>query len=206
MGGELGAAQELVLDHVSSGGSIPDVLNHVLRPALREVGRLWQVNGVTPAQEHVFTQATARLMGRLRDEAPLQTDWGAWPARIAIAACVSLERHDLGLRMVADTLELSGWTVLFAGSDTPETDTVELAVLHRAAAVAISATMFFQIRRVASLIDALHRHPGSKAACIIVGGRLFAYAPDLWQRIGADLTAPDPVQAAAALQTRCPRP
>ena len=67
---------------------------------LREVGRLWQMNRLSVAQEHYVTAATQLIMSQLY---PLVFRTARRDRRI-VAACVGGELHELGVRMVADRL------------------------------------------------------------------------------------------------------
>lgn len=72
----------------------PTLYVQVLQPALREIGRLWQENEISVADEHLATAITQAAMTRLFDRtvgdsrfdgplliaacAPLRTTWRSW--------------------------------------------------------------------------------------------------------------------------------
>ncbi len=58
-------ASRLIMELVNSGTPVKDIYIHIFQHALSEVGRLWQVNQLTIAQEHYFTAATQMIMSQL---------------------------------------------------------------------------------------------------------------------------------------------
>jgi len=80
----------------------------------REVGRLWQLNRISVAQEHFCTGATQQIMAFLYPH----LFRGGSKARRVLVACVGKELHEIGARMVADFFELEGWDSYFIGANT----------------------------------------------------------------------------------------
>lgn len=171
----------------------------VFQPVLQEVGRLWEENVITVADEHLATAITQAAMARLYDD--LFT-LGAGGGPLLIAACADQERHEVGLRMLCDLLELDGWDTVFLGATTPEDDLVAMVEARRPAAVALSASIAPHLPRLRRTIAALRERLGEAAPVVMVGGRPFTEDPDMATRLGADLTAVDAVQAAERLRER----
>lgn len=71
-----------------------DILVGVIQPALQEVGRLWENDKITVADEHRFTQLCARLYSRLPAPRPL-----TGPVSILLALAPD-NRHDIGVRIL----------------------------------------------------------------------------------------------------------
>jgi len=187
LGGDRASAVQLILDRADGGASIPDIYLRTLWPAQIELGRRWQRNELGVAQEHFCTAVTQMVMSQLAPRI------FATPRRglTAIATCVTDDPHEIGVRMVADLLEHAGWDVFYLGANTPIDDIIAETINRRAALVAVSATMTYHLRHVATLIAALRDNPETSSACILVGGRPFNREPGFWADIGADATAPD---------------
>lgn len=186
---------------LAAGLDVRAMYLRVFAPALREIGRLWQENRITVADEHLATAITQAAMGRMYDrlfaEAP--------PARrLLVAACADTERHELGLRMLCDLLELEGWDTVFLGATVPVEDLVEMVRIRRPEAVALSATIGPHLPRVRHTVQILREAFPDGAPLIAVGGRPFVDDPGLAARVGADLTAADADEAARVLNERCP--
>lgn len=171
----------------------------VFQPALREVGRLWQENRITVADEHLATAITQAAMARLYDDL-FTVSRRRGP--LLVAACADAERHELGLRMICDLLELEGWDTVFLGATTPIESLVDLVEARRPAVVALSASISPHLARVREAIRALRERMGDRAPLVVVGGRAFMEDPELAVQVGADLTAEDAVEAVKLLKER----
>jgi methanogenic corrinoid protein MtbC1 len=184
-------ASRLILDAVEAGIGIKDIYMHVFQRSQYEIGRLWHLNKITIAHEHYCTAATQMIMSQLFPLIAQERRDG----RRMIAASVSGELHELGIRMVADYFEMAGWETLYLGANTPVAAIVKLLIEHKADVLAISATMTFHVSRVAALIDAVRAAPECRNVRILVGGHPFNIAPDLWEDVGADAYGRDPQEA-----------
>ncbi len=189
----------LVDGAVDEGMGIRALYLDVFQPVLREVGRLWQENRITVADEHLATAITQAAMARLYDRV-FVGDGAAGP--LLVAACAEQERHELGLRMICDVLEMEGWDTVFLGASVPVEDLVSMVVERRPAVVALSAAIAPHLPRVRETIGAIRRAVPEDGPVIAVGGRAFADDPGLGERLGADLTARDAVEAATRLKER----
>jgi methanogenic corrinoid protein MtbC1 len=172
----------------------------VFQPALREVGRLWQEDRMTVAEEHLATAITQASMARLYDDLFARAPEGEGP--LLIAACADVERHEVGLRMICDLLELEGWDTVFLGAATPVEDLARMVEERGPAVVALSASIAPHLARMREAVRVLRDRLGERTPLILAGGRPFVEDPGLAARIGADLTAPDAVEAVNLLQER----
>jgi len=136
--GETDAALRAVGRAVAGGLSWQEVYLELFRPALAEVGRLWQAGQLRVSQEHVATALTERIMGLLA-----RVDRTPWlpQAGTVIVACVEGEPHALGARMVADFFTAAGWSTHFLGASVPTDDLVAFARILRPDVIALSATL-----------------------------------------------------------------
>jgi methanogenic corrinoid protein MtbC1 len=188
--GERNAASQLVLNAVDQGTSIKDIYLRVFQPAQREIGRLWQTNQVSVAQEHYCTAATQLIMSQLYPRIFAAARIG----RRLVATCVGSELHELGIRMVADFFEMDGWDTYYLGANTPAQDIVQTLVERKADVLAISTTMTFHVSHTTQLVAAVRASPAAPVK-IMVGGYPFNISPELWRQVGADGCAHDAQQA-----------
>jgi methanogenic corrinoid protein MtbC1 len=149
----------------------------VIQPALREVGRLWWTNRITVADEHLATNTAQSAVAALY---PLFE----WPPRgpRVLLACAAGERHEFGLRMVADLLALDGWDDRFLGGDVPTQDFVGHARGFAPKVVAMSVTLECCMPTTMETIYLLHG--ALPAAKVLVGGGATEVAG--WEALGAD--------------------
>jgi methanogenic corrinoid protein MtbC1 len=182
----------------AEGMGIRTLYLEVFQPAMRQIGRLWQDNRITVADEHLATAITQASMARLYEELFRSSPE---PGPLLVAACADQERHELGLRMICDVLEMEGWDTVFLGASVPVEDLVEMVRVRRPQVVALSASIAPHVGRVREAIRAIRETEGA-SPLIAVGGRAFIDDPDLAQRLGADLTAKDAVEAAEILKEK----
>lgn len=184
-------ASRLILSAVEDGAGVRDIYLRVFQPVQREIGRLWQTNQVSVAQEHFCTAATQLIMSQLY---PYIFSANRINRRL-VATCIGGELHEIGMRMVADFFEMDGWDTYFMGANTPLTSIVRTIEERRADVLAISATMTFHVRGVHELIAAVRDTNGGRRLPILVGGYPFNIAPQLWRTVGADGYAPNAQEA-----------
>jgi MerR family transcriptional regulator, light-induced transcriptional regulator len=182
---------------LEAGLGLRDLYLEVFQPALREVGRLWQENRITVADEHLATAITQAAMGRLYDRLFAASPGGG---RLLVAACADTERHEVGLRMICDLLEMEGWDTVFLGATVPVGDLVRMVASRRPDVVALSASITPHLPRLRDAIAAIRRTADGGAPLIAVGGRPFVDDPALADEVGADFTAADAAEAAERLR------
>ena len=195
--GERHSASRLVLDAVAAGTPVKEIYLHVFQPAQYELGRLWQTNRITTAQEHYCTAVTQLIMSQLYPHIFSTAKIGS----TLVATCVAGDLHEIGVRMVADFFEMEGWNTFFLGASTPHASVIATIAERHADVLAISATISYHVEAVRDLIRAVREHPACDQVKILAGGYPFNRNPDLWQEVGADGSALD-AQRAITLANR----
>lgn len=185
------AASRLILGAVQSGVGVRDIYLQVFQPVQWEIGRLWQINRISIAQEHFCTAATQLIISQLYPY--LFT--GERNDLTLVATCVAGELHEIGVRMVADFFEMEGWNTHYLGASMPAPDIVRTLAERRADVLCISTTLTTHLPIAADLIAAVRNDPATRSIQILVGGHAFSQAPELWRKLGADGFAPDAASA-----------
>jgi MerR family transcriptional regulator, light-induced transcriptional regulator len=175
------AASQLILRAVENKTSIREIYFHVFERCQYEIGRLWQTNVVSIAQEHYCTAATQWIMSQLY---PYIFRSDAKSRGTIVAACVSGELHEIGARMLCDLLEMEGWSTIYLGANVPTPGIIDVLRDNHSNILAISASMTFHIAAVREVIRAVRS--ASPETKILVGGYAFKVAPNLWRDVGAD--------------------
>jgi len=170
--------------------SIKEIYCHVFEPCQYEIGRLWQSNVVSVAQEHYCTASTQLIMSQLY---PYIFRSDRTFRGIIVAACVSGELHEMGARMLCDLLEMEGWNTIYLGANVPTAGIVDVLRDSHSDILAVSASMTFHIPSVREVIAAVRL--ASPATRILVGGYAFKIAPNLWRDVGADYWTKDASEA-----------
>jgi MerR family transcriptional regulator, light-induced transcriptional regulator len=185
------SANAMVDAAMRDGLSIRDLYLDVFQPVQREIGRLWQNNMISVAEEHYCTASTQALMAQFYPEILATPRIG----RKVVVACVGSELHEIGTRMVADFFELKGWDGIYIGANTPTGALVELVCRERPQLVALGITMTYHLPVAGELVRALRNDERCADVKVIVGGYVFQQRPELWRALGADGSAGDAAEA-----------
>lgn len=164
--GDRRRAVDLIVDEgLGRGVSAPDLLLHVITPAQREIGRLWETNEVSVADEHVATVISQVAMSHLYGRAlpmPVRREH-------VLIACVDGEWHDMGARVAADVLEHHGFSVRLLGPSVPAGALIDRIVADGPDVVLLSITMPAHVPSLTATLGALSsRFP---VLPVLVGGR-----------------------------------
>ncbi len=194
------SASAMVNEWMEAGQSLGDIYMDVMQPSLQEIGRLWQVNEITVADEHYLTAAIQLIMAQLYPQLFSRT-----PTRVAVVtACVPGELHEIGARMVADLLQFEGFDSHFLGASTPVRDLVDFVSKKRAAVLGLSSTIAPNLAQVELAVRAIRADSRTNRIKIVVGGSPFTRVERLWQSIGADAFAPDARRAVDVYRALAP--
>lgn len=193
-------AVRMVRDAVENAVPVKDVYLHVFQPVLREIGRLWQIGGISVAEEHYATAATQMVMSQLYPQIASLSRSG----RTLVAACAGDDLHELGIRMVADFMEMEGWDTVYLGANLPADAVVDMVLRTGATALGLSATLPFHVRRMREIVSALRALPAANGTYILVGGYAFGEGGGDWRMTGADGYAADAAAAVALLSDTMP--
>lgn len=166
-------------------GLAPSVLyTQVLLAAAKETGELWHIGDVSIAEEHLISETTRELMALVVARAAPAAPSGPK----LMAASISGNAHDLGLRAAADLFRIAGWHCLYLGANVPAREIGSFAASAAVDVVLLNATLTTQLKALAEAIAAVRAvAPSSK---ILVGGLAFDGLPELWRELNADAYAP----------------
>jgi len=179
-------ASKLILDMVKSGTDIGKIYYHVFQPFQYEIGRLWQTNNITVAQEHYATAVTQLIMSQLYE----YIFAGSKKPYTFVGTCIEGELHELGMRMITDYIETQGWSTYYLGANTPIEDIPKTLIDKHADVAGISVTMLFNIEKAEELISLIRKEMGNSIK-VLVGGYPFSIDSELSRKIGADAHSKD---------------
>ena len=175
LAGRREAAVNIVLEAHNAGHDLRNLYVEIFQKALYEVGRLWEANRITVADEHMATAITQYVVARSYELLPVADQRRGR----AVITGVQGELHQVGANMVADLLEADGWDVRFLGTNMPLDDILKTAREHQADLLGISATMLFNLPQVIQLVERTRAELGSAAPRVILGGGAFRLLPEL---------------------------
>lgn len=154
---------DLVLARVAADGVLP-VYEGLLQPALEEVGRRWERDELTVADEHLVTALTEQVLTRVRRRA------GSGPT--AVVACTPGNEHRVGAAMVSDTLGMAGWNPMLLGARTPFEDLAALCAARDVGLIALSVGIEEELGLLSTQLERLRLRVGPEVHIIVGGGAL----------------------------------
>ncbi|MGM0367770.1 MAG: diguanylate cyclase [Actinomycetota bacterium] len=187
--GEKEKASYFVSEALKEEARLEDIYLYVFQPSQYELGRLWQLGKIDVATEHYGTAITHSIMAQLYPRILSSEKMGLK----FLGACINGEQHEIGIRMLADLLELKGWDTYYLGSNTPPGSMVKKIKEREIDLVGISATMTYNLGNVDALIKKIRSE--ARDVKIMVGGYPFRVDENLWKAIGADGYGKDAGQA-----------
>lgn len=187
-------AVRLLVDGFNRGASVSALLLDVIQPAQREIGRLWQDNRITIADEHLATAISQVALAHLYQLAPRNAPLN----RRLLVACVEGERHDMGARVVADLLDFAGFDVFFLGADVPVASLADKVRAARPDLVILSMTMSFHQEALRRSVTALRDLDPSLP--IAGGGHAFEWCPELASGLRLEASGSDAKELVARVR------
>jgi MerR family transcriptional regulator, light-induced transcriptional regulator len=182
---ERNQARKLVLKELNAGRTPRDIYMNIFEPAQHVIGRLWQTNIISVAQEHYATAVTQMIMSELYPHIFTSRKNGYKMA----AFCVGSELHELGIRMVTDFFEMEGWDTSFYGANTPVPDMLKTLHEETYELIALSTTMMVHLKPLYALLQKIREDNRFQEMKILVGGYPFLVDEELWKKVGADGSA-----------------
>jgi MerR family transcriptional regulator, light-induced transcriptional regulator len=175
-----------LVDHVS----VNDVYLGIFQPTGYEIGRLWQRNQFSVAQEHLATAIIERQMGDLHSLFRPQRERD----KTLVIGCVDKELHRLGARMVADFFEQDGWTVHYLGATVPTSTFIAIAKDLHADLIGLASQLIYHLPAVADFVRELDRQ-GLGGLPVVAGGLPFVQQPEMYKTLGVRFSGIDARQA-----------
>ncbi|MBU1410890.1 cobalamin-dependent protein, partial [Myxococcota bacterium] len=194
-------ALDLVRQAIERKVEIAELYLNVFEPVQREVGRLWQMQKISVAHEHFASGTTQMAMSMLYEQ--IFKNDARRTGCAMVAACVGDELHEIGLRMVADLFEMSGWDTVFLGASAPMQAIATMLRETGANLLALSCSMIVHVENIRRTIEFL-RENGFADLTILVGGFPFNLSPQLAGIVGATGYAPDARTAIVEARRFCP--
>lgn len=159
-------AQALITELTDSGRGYVDLVADVIQPAMVELGRLWQGNTISVAQEHLATAITQNILAHCL----MYSETASPMLSSAVFACVEGNRHNLGLLIIADVFELEGWATHFLGADTPLDSLMAYIRQEDPDLVGLSISLPQHVLQVKRIVEEIRAEGHDSRPVILVGG------------------------------------
>jgi methylmalonyl-CoA mutase cobalamin-binding domain/chain len=179
--GDARAAYEVIDGLIDAGVSFDELCEDVVRPALYEIGDLWEAGEITVADEHVATAITDTILACVGPFSSVHIEGG----QRVLVCCSDGELHALGARMVGETFAAAEWSVQYLGASLPPDAVASAVVDRRIDVLAISTTMPAHLPGVADTISAAREE--APDLHVVVGGQAYGGDHRRAREIGANL-------------------
>ena len=155
----------IVQNVLSQGADIRDIYINIFQKSMYRIGKLWEQNNLSIAQEHMATQIIDCLVSTAFMNLPHRTRC----SHKAVITCIDKEFHQIGAKMVSNIFELNGWCSYFMGSNTPGREVLEVIAERKPDIVGISFSFYMNYLRFLESLDNIRSNFPDQA--IIVGGQ-----------------------------------
>lgn len=132
--GDEATARRMVTSLASEGSPLPDLIETVIVPPLRQIGQEWHDGELSIWVEHRASAIVERLLADLTPNPR-----GRRRGTVMVAA-VSGDRHSLPTAMATAVLRGDNWSVHHLGADMPTDELLEFARSHHVDAATLSST------------------------------------------------------------------
>lgn len=197
-------ANELIEALRTRGASVEGLFLHLLAPAARHLGSLWEQDLCDFTEVTVGVGRMQQLMRELSPVFGTEVEHPPHGLRILLSPAPG-EQHTFGLSMVAEFFRRAGWDVVGGMVDT-DTDPIEVVSSMWFDIVGISVGNDARLDWLKTGITALRRASLNQGIGVMVGGPIFREYPEHVGMVGADATAVDgrhaPVLAESLLDLR----
>jgi len=174
--------------------SYPQALTELLEPVIRQFGIEWSNSDeISLAQGYVAGKIAEDIATKAFAEFDPIEDAGE--QRTVVIGNIEDDYHQLGRRLLGSFLAMHGWNVIDLGNDVLAQKFIDAAVEQNARIVGVSAMMYshaLNIQKVRDEID--QRQLGGKIQ-LAVGGAVFNENLLLLEKVGADGTAKNAIEA-----------
>jgi methanogenic corrinoid protein MtbC1 len=193
LGGDRREVVRLIEEGLACGIPAATLQQSVIRKAQEEIGRLWQTNRISIAQEHMATAIAQVALAHIFDHAPPPRPNG-WKL---VMACVEGELHDFPARLMADALELVGFQLHYLGANVPTASLLSLLEAEPPHLLALSCTLSFHLPALQDAIEQVRRQQGERFP-ILVGGRALGGSPAEAEALGVVAPGDEPLSVVGA--------
>jgi methylmalonyl-CoA mutase cobalamin-binding subunit len=169
-------AQELQLQLERSALELsqPVLIEEVLIPLVKTIGKQWEEGTLRVAHEHLASSIVRSFLANLQ-----RTVVPSGTAPTIVITTPSRQYHEIGALIVAVTAASEGWRVLYLGPDLPSEEIAAIALLRGAKAVALSIVYPSDDPFIGSDLKKLRRLIGDEIFLLAGGRSAHSYEEDL---------------------------
>ena len=193
------APDTFVQSLIAEGLDSETIFLHLLAPAARHLGYLWEDDICDFTQVTIglvrMQQMTLRLGSEFQQKRKLSMD-----GMRALFAPVPGSQHTFGVLMVSEFFRREGWQVWM---ELGSSESVLLAAVEKDwfDVIGLSVGIEAHVESLTDTIRHIRLSSANRNAKILIGGPLLVLSPDLYKEVGADGAASDAATAVELAQT-----
>ncbi len=179
--GDREAAHDCMAEGIAAGLKVLDCYVGVIQPVMHKIGRLWESNTISVAQEHMATALVPSVMAFCRTHFR-----GKSTTRGTLALTgVEGELHEVGIQVVGDVAQADGWEIRYLGTNAPASEVVAYLQDRPADIVGIGVTMPANLGAARELVTAIRKDHLLRSTTLYVGGAAAQHLSSAWQSLDA---------------------
>lgn len=176
LAGDVDALVSLVANQRLKGVTLSQAFDKIITPAMYDIGESWAQGKMSPAQEHVASNAVKDMLARVR---PLVERTAKGDKGRALCACLGDENHDIGVRMVGLILAAEGYRTAMVGANVPAGDLALMIAGDPPSMLALSASGTVNAENLRGDLGVVASAASAARTRVIVGGEGFRKLPTL---------------------------
>lgn len=189
--GDRAAVRALIDQALTTGVEPTAILSELIWPAMETIQQLFKDDQITQMNLNLSTRLNRQIADQIAGKLSVQPNNG----RKVLIFCGENEPEELGGQICADLFESTGYTVRFGGGGVANDEILQMIGEFRPQLLVMFATLPSGVPNVRKLIDYLREVNSQPDMQIMCCGGIYKRAEGLAEEIGADLYAPDGMQA-----------
>lgn len=153
-----------------------EIHDHIIRPAMQELGDRWTRGELCISQEHEASYSTLEALARLQCQIRIKPPGG----QSVVCATLGDDLHEIGLRCAAYLFASEGWETYYLGSRIPAQAVTKAIARWNPRVVCVSAT-HGEPSRLRESLSVIAGAAADVGAAVLAGGGL---APALGESVG----------------------
>ena len=183
-------AHQYITDLVASEHSLSQIYTHLLTPAARRLGGMWEDDLCSFANVTIAITKIRHIFISTAPPFPIhQIDEPADPPSILLTT-VPGEQHTFGLYLIVETFREAGWTV-WSGTPRSTQELTDLVAREHYDIVGISVVATRNIPAAVEAVENIRVNSANQDIRVMLGGRIAQANPESLNQVEADLLITD---------------
>ena len=163
--GDARVGKKLIEELLGQQIALNRLYSDYIERGMYEIGRLWENNQISIADEHLAASTTQLLLADLY----LKVNGREKNGKRVVIACVPHDLHELGSLIISSVFQLAGWDISLLGADVPTRALIDYVTENKPNTLALSATLPANRQALENVLEIIV--PNFPELEILVGGQ-----------------------------------